>query len=72
MEKVRQANDSMMMSLSRIGEDANYLDDYEGVKRLMIRKLFDLKEPYMTREYAVKNNRFFFNSFQSKFNFIRN
>ena len=31
----------------------HYLNDYyEGVKRLMIPKLFDLREPSMTREYA--------------------
>ena len=49
-----------MMSLSTIGEDAQYLNDnYEGVKHLMIGKLFDLSEPYMTREYALKNNIFF-------------
>ena len=57
VEKVRQTKDSMMISFSTVGEDAFYLNDYyEGVKRLMIRKLFDLREPYMTREYAVKNN----------------
>ena len=71
MEKVRQTKDSMMMSLSTVGEDAYYLNDYnEGVKRLMIRKLFDLREPYMTREYAVKNN-IFFNFCQFKYYFIR-
>ena len=60
MEKVRQTKESMMMSLSTVGEDENYRNDYyEGVKRLMIRKLFDVREPYMTREYAVKNNIFF-------------
>ena len=60
MEKVRQTKESMMMSLSTVGEDAYYRNDYyEGVKRLMIRKLFDKREPYMTREYAVKNNIFF-------------
>ena len=32
-EKVRQTKDSMMMSLSTVGEDAYYLNDYyEGVK----------------------------------------
>ena len=42
MEKVRQTKESMMMSLSTVGEDAYYRNDYyEGVKRLMIRKLFD-------------------------------
>ena len=46
----------MMMSFSTIGDDAYYLNDYyECVKRL----IFDLREPYMTREYAVKNNIFF-------------
>lgn len=60
IEKVRQTKESMMMSLSTVGEDAYYLNDYyEGVKRLMIRKLFDVREPYMTREYAVKNNIYF-------------
>ena len=60
MEKVRQTKESMMMSLSTVGEDENYRNDYyEGVKRLMIRKLFDVREPYMTRENAVKNNIFF-------------
>ena len=59
MERVRQTKESMMMSFSTVGEDAYYLNDYyEGVKRLMIRKLFDLREPYMTRECAVKNNLF--------------
>ena len=53
MEKIRQTKDSMMMSLSTIGE--YYLNDYyEGLNRLMIRKLFDFREPYMTHEYAVK------------------
>ena len=60
MEKVRQTKESMMMSLSTVGEDAYYRNDYyEGVKRLMNRKLFDVREPYMTREYAVKNSIFF-------------
>ena len=60
MEKVRQTKENMMMSLISVGEDAYYRNDYyEGVKRLMIRKLFDLREPYMTREYAVKNHIFF-------------
>ena len=46
MEKVRQTIYSMMMSLRTVGEDAYYLNHYnEGVKRLMIRKLFDLREP---------------------------
>ena len=50
VEKVRQTKFSMMMSLSTVGEDGYYLNDYyEGVKRL-----FDLREPYMAREYAVK------------------
>ena len=53
IEKVRQTKGSMMMSLSTAGEDAYYLNDnYEGVKRLMIRKLFDLRKPYMTRDNA--------------------
>ena len=60
MEKARQTKDSMMMSLSTIGEDAYYLNDYyEGVKRLMTHKQFDLREPYMTSEYAIKNNVFY-------------
>ena len=60
LEKVRQTKESMMMSLSTVGEDAYYQNDYyEGLKRLMIRKLFDVREPYMTREYAVKNNIYF-------------
>ena len=43
MEKVRQTKESRMMSLSTVGEVAYYQNDYhEGVKRLMIRKLFDL------------------------------
>ena len=50
MEKVHQTKDSMMMSLSTVGEVAYYLNDYyEGVKHLMFRKLFDLREPYITR-----------------------
>ena len=41
MQKVRQTKESMMMSLSTVGKDAYYLNVYyEGVKRLMIRKLF--------------------------------
>ena len=60
MEKVRPTKDSIMMSLSTVGEVAYYLNDYyTGVKRLMIRKLFDFRERYMTREYALKNNIFF-------------
>ena len=43
MKKVRQTKESMMMSLSTVDEDACYRNDYyEGVKRLMIRILFDL------------------------------
>ena len=50
MDKIRQKKYIMMMSLSIIGEDAYYLNDYYlGIKRLMIRKLFDFREPDMTK-----------------------
>lgn len=39
-----------MMSLTTVGEDAYYHNQYyEVVKRLMIQKLFDVKEPNMKR-----------------------
>ena len=60
LEKVRQTKEKMIMSLSTVGEDAYYHKDYyDGVKRLMIKKLFDVREPYMTKEYAAKNKIYF-------------
>jgi hypothetical protein len=60
LEKVRQTKEKMIMSLSTVGEDAYYHKDYyDGVKRLIIKKLFDVREPYMTKEYAAKNNIYF-------------
>ena len=50
----------MIMSLSTVGEDAYYHKDYyDGVKRLMIKKLFDVREPYITKEYAAKDKIYF-------------
>ena len=58
-EKYKKARESMEFNLKTIAEDNYWFDDYyTGVKRLLIRKLFDPREPYITPAYVRDNNIF--------------
>ena len=58
-EKYKKARESMEFNLKTIAEDNYWFDDYyTGVKRLLIRKLFDPHEPYITPAYVRDNNIF--------------